>query len=72
MEFFPSYYFQQSLKLLYLPKVTFSRAFSYIKSEQKLNVSVNLLMMEVGTIFETSDFRLEFKRLTEVWDYFCQ
>jgi hypothetical protein len=50
----------------------FSRAFSCIKSEQKLNVSVNLLMMEVDTIFETSDFRLEFKRLMEVWDYFCQ
>jgi len=29
-------------------------------------------MMEADTIFETSDFRLEFKQLMEVWDYFCQ
>ena len=33
-----------------------------MKSEQKLNVSVNLLMMEADTIFETSDIHLEFKR----------
>jgi len=54
----PSYYFHQSLKLSWLPKVITSRAFSCIKSEQKFNVSVTLLMTETDTIFETSDFRL--------------
>lgn len=29
-------------------------------------------MMEADTIFETSGFRPEFKRLMEVQDYFCQ
>jgi hypothetical protein len=40
-------------------------AFSRFKSEQKLRVSANLLMMKADTIFGISDFRLELKRLVE-------